>query len=632
MKNLNFIALRSGMLLLGLFVLVAGRIRGAVLVVTDTNDSLKITSLRGAVAAANRNGKHNTILLGMPNGSHPNQWIYRLTIPGANENAGRAGDLDITSGNLTIIGVTTNVTIDATGLGDRVFQVFPTAHLTLSHLTITGGAAPDAQPGSFYAPTLGAENGGAIYNAGVLDLQDCIITNNSSGNGNYNPGNGGGSDGADGGGIYNAGTLRAVGCSLVGNYSGAGVGGAMGGNGGGIRNDGRCFFTNCIIGGNQAGNGGSDGSVIGFGGIGGNGGGIFNLGTMILNGCIVAANTAGSGTDGGDPSGIVSVLTPGGWGGNGGSGGGIYNGGQMQLDFSTVSENAGGDGGNGGSFGSGGNAGSGGGGGGILNAGNLTLNTSTISDNLCGNGGFGGSGAFGANGGAGGEGGGLYNGGSFAITSCTFTLNQTGAGGYGGNGFDFIPTVPLNQKTPADNTANGESLYNPPAVGGPGGNGGGIFNAASSTNAVIRNTMIAQNLVNVGGMGGTNTDIGNEIQSIGNAGENGSGFDVAGNFVSQGFNLIGMADGSVGFINGNNADQTGSDANPINPLLGPLQMNGGFTPTHALLFGSPAINQGKCFGVRLDQRGQIRPYQYPLIPDAPGGDGSDIGAFELGAR
>jgi hypothetical protein len=93
--------------------------------------------------------------------------------------------------------------------------------------------------------------------------------------------------------------------------------------------------------------------------------------------------------------------------------------------------------------------------------------------------------------------------------------------------------------------------------------------------------------------------------------------------------LIGMGEGSTGFTNRRKADQIGSVMSPIDPLLGPLEMNGGFTPTHALLWGSPAIDQGKCFGIHEDQRGERRPYDYPSILNAPGGDGSDIGALEL---
>jgi hypothetical protein len=46
--------------------------------------------------------------------------------------------------------------------------------------------------------------------------------------------------------------------------------------------------------------------------------------------------------------------------------------------------------------------------------------------------------------------------------------------------------------------------------------------------------------------------------------------------------------------------------------------------------GSPAIDKGKNCGPATDQRGVPRPYDFPSIINAAGGDGSDIGAFELG--
>ena len=56
----------------------------------------------------------------------------------------------------------------------------------------------------------------------------------------------------------------------------------------------------------------------------------------------------------------------------------------------------------------------------------------------------------------------------------------------------------------------------------------------------------------------------------------------------------------------------------VDPLLGPLADNGGLTPTHALLAGSPAIDAaGACTGT--DQRGVPRPQ----------GEACDIGAFEF---
>jgi hypothetical protein len=63
------------------------------------------------------------------------------------------------------------------------------------------------------------------------------------------------------------------------------------------------------------------------------------------------------------------------------------------------------------------------------------------------------------------------------------------------------------------------------------------------------------------------------------------------------------------------------------PLLGPLADNGGPTPTHALLPGSPAIDQGSSGGLTTDQRGQPRIFNFPTYFDAD--DGSDIGAYEL---
>jgi hypothetical protein len=622
-------------LFLGVFALLllfSLQAQGRIYVITSTNDTTKMTSLRSAIIDANRHGGNNTIILGQQR----QQMTYRLTLSGADEDAARTGDLDVTRGNLTIIGVGSNVTVDATGLGDRVFQVFPRASLTLANLKITGGTAPQAQSGSFYTPTKGAENGGAIYNAGELILENCVITNNSSGGGNSNPGNGGGRPGGDGGGIYNSGTLSMDNCVVAGNSSGEGVDWAFGGNGGGIKNDGVVVLRDCTIRENLSGaGGGPGGNALGGGGGGGSGGGIYNAGKFTLNDCTISANSSGQGSSGGQP-GWATIGSPGGWGGLGGNGGGIYNIGEMELDFSTVNGNVSGNGGDGGSFGTGGNGGMGGNGAGIFNAGNLNLNTSTISDNLCGNGGNGGGGNGGGGGvaGGGGSGGGIYNAnsifaivnnkiglysGSLALTSCTIALNQTGAGGNGGSGVSFM-----------DSSA---------PSGGQGGDGGGIWNETSSTNVSVRNTLIALNLVNVGGTGGTNalrTLIIGEgeqpTQQIGDSGADGFGFDIAGDFTSQGFNLIGMADGSTGFVNGVNADRIGSIASPINPLIGPLQMNGGPTPTHALLAGSPTIDQGKSFGVHTDQRGYRRSYNYTAIPNAPGGDGSDIGAFELGAH
>ncbi len=112
--------------ILTLALLFSASTKAALFVVTDTNDSMNLTSLRGAIITANRIGRNNTIFLGANRDlrASDQQSTYRLTISGTNEDAARTGDLDITQGNLKIVGVGSNVTIDATGLGDRVFQVF----------------------------------------------------------------------------------------------------------------------------------------------------------------------------------------------------------------------------------------------------------------------------------------------------------------------------------------------------------------------------------------------------------------------------------------------------------------------------------------------------------------------------
>jgi len=573
-----------------LFCLLLPLVSHAVIfTVTDTNDDGSIHSLRAAIRMANAIGGKNTIVLGkLPKNftNPPPHLTFHLTQAGADEDAARTGDLDITRGHLEINGLPLgDTTIDATGLGDRVFQVDAKASLTLENVTIQGGTAPSG------ATTFAdGEYGGAIYNSGTLTLLNCIITNNSSGPGHGVEGNGGGTGGGDGGGIYNAGILSALNSDFIGNAAGFGVDGAFGGNGGGLRNDGACFLTNCLVEDNQTGaGGGPDGNAGGFGGSGGSGSGIFNNGTLVLSHCFISGNVCASGSSGGYQSGGFNVPV-GGPGGNGGSGAGIYNEGEVQLDFSTVYGNVAGDGGDGGVAA---NAGIGGDGAGIFNAGRFTLNTCTISSNLCGLGGNGGRSTLhidGASGGSGGSGGGICNVGSLNVTSCTIVQNQTGAGGNGGN-----------------------------TIGGAGGAGGGILNDEISTNVIIRNTLLALNLVSVGGTNGPT----------------GLGFDVAGDFTSDGFNLIGQADDSAGFTNGIAADQTGTDAAPLDPLISPALLlyafNGGRPAPflcYPLFGGSPAVDQGNSFGITADIGGSSRPYDFPSVPNAIGGDGTDIGSYE----
>jgi hypothetical protein len=74
-----------------------------------------------------------------------------------------------------------------------------------------------------------------------------------------------------------------------------------------------------------------------------------------------------------------------------------------------------------------------------------------------------------------------------------------------------------------------------------------------------------------------------------------------------------------------------TDQTAVDPLLaGGLADNGGPTETIALLHGSPAIDRGlAAVGETADQRGRTRPLDIPGVPNAVGGDGADIGAFEV---
>jgi Concanavalin A-like lectin/glucanases superfamily/Immunoglobulin I-set domain len=121
--------------------------------------------------------------------------------------------------------------------------------------------------------------------------------------------------------------------------------------------------------------------------------------------------------------------------------------------------------------------------------------------------------------------------------------------------------------------------------------GGGVYDDGNGT-AEFKNTIIAGN-------------------------EDPSTPDIDGDFVSLGFNLIGN-----GFTDGVDGNQVGSAATPLDPVVGPLQNNGGPTATHALLTSSPAINAGtNDLAPPTDQRG-------PGFPRIIGGV-IDIGAFEF---
>ena len=259
--------------------------------------------------------------------------------------------------SLTIVGPGAASLALSGNFASRVFNVSGGVTLNLAGLTLrngrTGGGANSGAAGS---PGGNGMPGGGIFNAGTLNLTNCVITGNVTGGGGagwppVNPAPTAatpGGMGGLGGGIYNQGILRLFGCTV--NANGCGPGG-FGGFGNWTTNTG------------------------GLGGRGGDGGGIYNAsgGSLILQSCTVAGNASGHGGGGGN-SGSGAGGNPGahaGGGGNGGNGCGIASAGTATLTACTISGNFSGDGGSGGfaAFGfSGGGPGSPGSGGGVHNS------------------------------------------------------------------------------------------------------------------------------------------------------------------------------------------------------------------------------------------------------------------------
>ena len=107
-----------------------------------------------------------------------------------------------------------------------------------------------------------------------------------------------------------------------------------------------------------------------------------------------------------------------------------------------------------------------------------------------------------------------------------------------------------------------------------------------------------------------------------------SGPDLSGNITSQGYNVVGTTGGAV--VVATTGDQFGVTAAQLK--LDPLANNGGPTQTMALESGSVAIDQGiNSDSLTTDQRGTgwARTFDHSAVPNAVGGDGTDVGAFEL---
>jgi hypothetical protein len=221
------------------------------------------------------------------------------------------------------------------------------------------------------------------------------------------------------------------------------------------------------------------------------------------------------------------------------------------------------------------------------------------------------------------RGGGIYNytGGTVAVTNSAISSNVVSGttGSLGGGGiYTEASTIQI-----TTSTISGNRVTN--------GSGGGIFNGLPFTGAggmlSLANCTIAGNSATGGSGGGiTNTSINtaNARNTLIANNTASSSPDFAGTLVILGWDLIGNTSGTTTSGSGF------SSRFNVNPLLGPLQDNGGPTFTHALLPGSLAIDAGNSSGLTTDQRGAPRFIDDPTIRNAIGNDASDIGAFEFG--
>jgi len=393
-------------------------------------------------------------------------------------------------------------------------------------------------------------------------------------------------------------TLTVNNCTILNNSVGYDLGG-------GICNDGSFGSANLEI----------NHSTV-FGNPSGNrGGGIYNNGvsgsaTLTINNSTVRANVAG------------------------GAGGGIYNDGTqgnatLTINNSILHDN---------SVTYGGSRG-----GAIFNEGSEGTATVTISDSVL-------SGNSSSN-----KGGAIYSAGTegsetLEINNSTLSGNSTGGSGGGISidalGFSATDTLTINNSTLNGNSANTGGGISNSADGlafttvtinnstlsgnSASGAGGGISNGGphGRETLIINNSTLSGNSASIGGgivnadsWGGANLTIGNTILKTGASGEN---IYVDGPVASLGYNL--SSDDAGGALTGI-GDQINTD-----PMLGPLQNNGGPTFTHALLTGSPAIDAGKNFTAgTTDQRGPgfVRTFDNASIANANAGDGTDIGAYEV---
>ena len=274
------------------------------------------------------------------------------------------------------------------------------------------------------------------------------------------------------------------------------------------------------------------------------------------------------------------------------------------------------------------------------------------------------------------EGGGVASMGDFTIDGSIVAANTADArGGQGPSNTSQFGGIALGGgvyaiESPASLSASAMSGNLADSSAGPGGSfagistGGGLLILATSSQAALTKMTIAANEARGLGGGGTVEGGGISYEAGAGAALTVSSTTLAGNSADgasgAGGNLFWAApsppqfrntivSGGVGPAGSENcaqkveslgfnletSDQCGfstpGDQIDKDPQLGPLQDNGGPTPTMALASTSPAVDQGSASGQVTDQRGVLRPIDFPSIPNSsvPGADGADVGAFEL---
>lgn len=212
-----------------------------------------------------------------------------------------------------------------------------------------------------------------------------------------------------------------------------------------------------------------------------------------------------------------------------------------------------------------------------------------------------------------------------------------------GGAIEHFGTLTIERSTFTDNVADGLNfsrggavsaaqnslfyVYNSTFYSNTAASRGGAIDVRNNNNeAVINNVTIAGNLVSntsdpeggglYVGSGGGKAEVGNTIL-YGNIDGNGAPNDCDGQITSLGHNLVGVLTGCT--LNGATNEIIGED-----PLLGPLQDNGGQTPTFALLDGSPAIDAGNPAALESSKAACRATDQRGVARSAP----CDIGAYE----